>query len=213
MTVKQFVQIAMLNLTELINGFNDISDLGPRVMCEFTRKYIIELAQKLGVEVSLEDISTLTDKDLKEENMEIKVRRLENYAGGELAYATEGSAGFDIPAGKGQVVVPAHGRTLVKTGFAVAVPDGYELQIRPRSGLALKKGITVLNTPGTIDSDYRGEVGVVLFNTTDEDFVVNEGDRIAQGVINKVEKGEFVYINELESTERNNGGFGSTGVS
>lgn len=145
--------------------------------------------------------------------MELRIKLLDNYAG-PLDYGTQGSAGFDIPAGKGEVVVvPAHGRKLIKTGISMAIPDGYELQIRPRSGLALKKGITVLNTPGTIDADYRGEIGVILFNTTDEDFEVRPGDRIAQGVLSKYERAQPVYVNELGDTDRSTGGFGSTGVS
>ena len=94
----------------------------------------------------------------------------------------------------------------------IAVPSGYEMQVRPRSGLALKKGITVLNTPGTVDADYRGEVGVILFNTSDEDFDIKAGDRIAQIVLNKVEQINWVEVDKLDETERGEGGFGHTAV-
>lgn len=127
------------------------------------------------------------------------------------SYETPQSAGADIRSAI-DTVVPAHGRVLVPTGRHIAVPTGYEVQVRPRSGLALKKGITVLNTPGTVDSDYRGEVGVILFNTTDEDFPISFGDRIAQIVLNKVEQIEWVEVDDLDETERGDGGFGHTQV-
>lgn len=126
------------------------------------------------------------------------------------SYATPQSAGADVRS-KIDTIVPAHGRVLIPTGMFVAIPKGYEIQVRPRSGLALKKGITVLNTPGTIDSDYRKEIGVILFNTTDEDFVVNAGDRIAQIVLAKFEQINWVEVDELDETERKDG-FGHTGL-
>jgi dUTP pyrophosphatase len=101
---------------------------------------------------------------------------------------------------------------LVQTGLFLEIPVGYEAQVRPRSGLALKKGITVLNTPGTIDADYRGEIGVILVNISNQPFVINDGERIAQLVFAKVEQSEFLEVEELSSTERGAGGFGSTGV-
>lgn len=125
-------------------------------------------------------------------------------------YETPQSAGADVRS-KISTVVPAHGRTLIPTGMFVAIPEGYEIQVRPRSGLALKKGITVLNTPGTIDSDYRNEIGVILFNTSDEDFEVKAGDRIAQIVLNKIEQINWVEVDELNETDRK-GGFGSTNI-
>lgn len=125
-------------------------------------------------------------------------------------YETPQSAGADVRS-KINTVVPAHGRVLVPTGMFVAIPDGYEIQVRPRSGLALKKGITVLNTPGTVDADYRNEIGVILFNTSDEDFHIEAGDRIAQIVLNKVEQINWVEVDELDETDRTNG-FGHTGV-
>ena len=103
-------------------------------------------------------------------------------------------------------------RKLIPTGLHIALPEGYEAQVRPRSGLALKKGITVLNSPGTIDADYRGEVGVLLINLSQEDFVINDGERVAQMVIARHEQGEFVEVEVLDETERGEGGYGHTGV-
>ena len=103
-------------------------------------------------------------------------------------------------------------RRLIPTGLHIALPEGYEAQVRPRSGLALKHGLTVLNTPGTIDADYRGEIGVVLINLSDQDFVVNDGERIAQLVIARYEQAELVVVDELDETERGEGGYGHTGV-
>ena len=103
-------------------------------------------------------------------------------------------------------------RRLIPTGLHIALPVGYEAQVRPRSGLALKKGITVLNTPGTIDADYRGEIGVVLINLSQEDFVVEDGERIAQMIIARHEQGQFVPVEVLDETERGEGGYGHTGV-
>lgn len=125
-------------------------------------------------------------------------------------YETPQSAGADVRS-RISTVVPAHGRVLVPTGMFVAIPEGYEIQVRPRSGLALKKGITVLNTPGTVDADYRNEIGVILFNTSDEDFPIEAGDRIAQIVLNKVEQINWVEVDELDKTDRK-GGFGSTNI-
>jgi len=127
------------------------------------------------------------------------------------AYATSGAAGMDICAAE-SLTLDAGKRHAVATGFAFAIPDGYEVQVRPRSGLALKHGITCLNTPGTIDSDYRGEVKVILANLGDEDFVINTGDRIAQIVVAPVTQGILVEVDALDDTERGTGGFGSTGV-
>jgi dUTP pyrophosphatase len=103
-------------------------------------------------------------------------------------------------------------RRLIPTGLHIALPEGYEAQVRPRSGLALKHGITVLNAPGTIDADYRGEVGVLLINLSEEPFVVNDGERIAQMVIARHEQGEFIEVEALDETERGEGGYGHTGV-
>jgi dUTP pyrophosphatase len=129
------------------------------------------------------------------------------------AYATEQSAGMDLRANISEpVVLRPMERRLIPTGLHIALPDGYEAQVRPRSGLALKHGITVLNAPGTIDADYRGEVGVVLVNLSDADFVVNDGERIAQLVIARYEKAAFIEVESLDETERGQGGYGHTGV-
>ncbi len=129
------------------------------------------------------------------------------------AYATEGAAGLDIRANITEAVVlsPLE-RQLIPTGLFVAIPMGYEIQIRPRSGLAFKHGITVLNTPGTIDADYRGEIKVLLVNLSNEPFSIEPGERIAQMVLAKHEKLSWKTTEELPSTERGAGGFGSTGV-
>ena len=128
-------------------------------------------------------------------------------------YATAGSAGMDLRANiDAPIVLKPLARCLVPTGLFIALPEGYEAQVRPRSGLAFKKGITVLNAPGTIDADYRGEVGVLLVNLSDEDFVVNDGERIAQMVIARHEQGVFEQVEVLEESERGAGGFGHTGV-
>lgn len=128
-------------------------------------------------------------------------------------YETGASAGLDLRANilKPYSLQPLE-RTLVQTGIFLEISVGYEAQVRPRSGLALKKGITVLNTPGTIDADYRGEVGVILVNLSNQPFVINDGERIAQLVFSKVEQAEFLEVKELSSTERGDGAFGSTGV-
>lgn len=129
------------------------------------------------------------------------------------AYATSQSAGMDLRANLvEQVVLKPLERKLIKTGLHIALPEGYEAQIRPRSGLALKHGITVLNSPGTIDADYRGEIMVLLVNLSQEDFVINDGERIAQMIISKHEQGIFTIVDELEDTERGTGGYGHTGV-
>ncbi len=129
-------------------------------------------------------------------------------------YATEQSAGVDLRANiDSPVVIRPLGRALIPTGLFMALPEGWEAQVRPRSGLAIKKGVTVLNTPGTIDADYRGEVGVILVNLSDEDFVVQDGERIAQMIFNQYGKADFVEVETLDETERGAGGFGHTGRS
>lgn len=145
--------------------------------------------------------------------MSIKIK-IVNKGSQELPkYETKNSAGMDLRANiKEGIIIRPLDRALIPTGLHIALPEGYEAQIRPRSGLALKKGITCLNTPGTIDSDYRGDVGVILANISNEDFVVNPGDRIAQMIINKVERAEFELVESLDETERGEGGFGHTGV-
>lgn len=126
------------------------------------------------------------------------------------SYANPGDAGADLKSTE-NVTIPARGRALVHTGVKIALPDGYVALVHPRSGLAAKSGITVLNTPGTVDAGYRGEIMVTLFNSSDEDFLVKRGDRIAQLVIQQVEKASFVQVSELPESERGARGFGSTG--
>ncbi len=127
-------------------------------------------------------------------------------------YATEGSAGMDIRASLAEkITLKPLERYLVPTGLFIELPGGYEAQIRPRSGMAIKQGITCLNTPGTVDSDYRGEIKVILINLSQEDQPIQTGDRIAQMVITKVENAKWEEVNSIETTIRNDGGFGHTG--
>lgn len=128
-------------------------------------------------------------------------------------YATPMSAGFDLRANlTNSVTLKAGDRMLIGTGLFIALEPGYEAQVRPRSGLALKKGITVLNAPGTVDADYRGEVGVILYNANKEDFVIEPGERIAQMVIAKYEQISWEQVETLDETERGSGGFGHSGI-
>ncbi|UOR34116.1 dUTP diphosphatase [Helicobacter pylori] len=127
-------------------------------------------------------------------------------------YQTEGSSGFDLHAVE-EVVIKSHSVGLVKIGICLSLEVGYELQVRTRSGLALNHQVVVLNSPGTVDNDYRGEIKVILANLSDKDFKVQVGDRIAQGVVQKTYKAEFIECERLDETSRGSGGFGSTGVS
>ena len=128
-------------------------------------------------------------------------------------YATEGAAGMDLRANIDEpIVLKPLERKLIPTGLYISLPIGYEAQVRPRSGLALKHGISVCNTPGTVDADYRGEVGVILINLSNEDFVVEDGERIAQMIIAKHERAEWLPVEELDETERGAGGYGHTGT-
>lgn len=128
-------------------------------------------------------------------------------------YETEGAAGMDLRANiEDAITLKPLERAIIKTGLFIALPVGFEAQVRPRSGLAAKKGITVLNSPGTVDADYRGEIGVILVNLSNEDFVVNDGERVAQLVIAKHERVNWKEVTVLDETERGSGGFGSTGV-
>ncbi len=130
------------------------------------------------------------------------------------AYETLGSAGVDLRAYlKEAVMLKPMQRALIPTGLFISLPPGYEAQVRPRSGLAFKKGVTVLNTPGTIDADYRGEIKVILINLSEEDFLVQDGERIAQMVIAAHERAEWVQVDVLDETVRGAGGFGHTGTS
>lgn len=128
-------------------------------------------------------------------------------------YETNGSAGVDLRAfTEDDIIIHPMERKLIHTGLYMQIPEGYEGSVRPRSGLALKKGITVLNTPGVVDEDYRGEVCVILINLSNEDFIVKNGERIAQMLFKKVERAIFAEVKELDETERGEGGFGHTGV-
>ena len=128
-------------------------------------------------------------------------------------YETIASAGMDLRANITEsITLKPLGRAIIKTGLFIALPIGYEAQVRPRIGLAAKNGITVLNSPGTIDADYRGEIGVILVNLSNDDFVIQNGERIAQMIIAKHERAEWIEVQELTETSRGEGGFGSTGV-
>jgi len=144
----------------------------------------------------------------------LKIKKLENFRELTLPkYETAGSAGMDLTASIDEDIIIKSGEIkLIKTGIAIALEKGFEAQIRPRSGLALKNGITVLNTPGTIDSDYRGEICVILINHSKLDFVVSRGMRIAQMIIAKYQQAEIIEVDNLDETARGTSGFGSTGV-
>jgi dUTP pyrophosphatase len=145
-------------------------------------------------------------------DIQIALKRLPHGEGLPLpAYASTGAAGMDVVAAE-SLTLAAGARHAVATGFAMAIPAGYEVQVRPRSGLALKNGITCLNSPGTIDSDYRGEVKVILANLGQDDFTITRGDRIAQLVPAPVQRASFAVVEDLDDTARGSGGFGSTGV-
>ena len=153
---------------------------------------------------------TITQQNL---NNKVKIRKLDNFTGSLPSYATEHSAGMDlIAANKEPIIIKSGKIALIPTGIAIALPDSFEAQIRPRSGLAIKHGVTVANSPGTIDTDYRGEIKVVLVNLGTEDFVIKKGMRIAQMIIAKYERILWEEISHLEETSRGSGGFGSTGV-
>ena len=148
-------------------------------------------------------------------NLEVKI--LDNGFGLPLPkYETEGAAGLDLFAATKEdtkIIIPPRKAEMIPTGIAISVPHGYEAQIRPRSGLAAKNGITVLNSPGTIDSDYRGEILVMLINHSNKDFKILRGMRIAQMVISKIEQFNLISVDELDTTDRGKDGFGSTGIS
>ena len=145
------------------------------------------------------------------QNMQVKIVNLSKHPLPE--YATPQSAGLDLRANiEAPIVLHPMERRLIPTGLHIALPVGYEAQVRPRSGLALKHGLTVLNSPGTIDADYRGEIMVLLVNFSTDDFTINDGERIAQMVIARHEQGEFVEVEELDEKERGEGGYGHTGV-
>ena len=143
----------------------------------------------------------------------MKIKIVNNSQHDSPEYATSQSAGLDLRANLTEsITLKPLARTLVKTGLFIELPEGHEAQVRPRSGLAYKKGITVLNSPGTIDADYRGEIGVILVNLSEEEFVIENGERVAQLVIAKHEQAQWVEVENLEETDRGAAGFGSTGV-
>ena len=143
----------------------------------------------------------------------IKVRVINRSENPLPEYGTIGAAGMDIRASlKEPMTLAPMQRALVPTGLFIEIPEGYECQLRPRSGLALKKGISLVNTPGTIDADYRGEIGVILINLSDEPFVINNGERICQMVFNRYTQAEWLQVESLEATDRGDGGFGHTGI-
>ena len=151
------------------------------------------------------------EKKPLQNDVAVLVKRLPHFAGLELpAYATDGAAGMDVLSAEDVTLVPGD-RHAVATGLALAIPHGFEIQVRPRSGLALKFGITVPNTPGTIDSDYRGELKVILINHGHDAFEVRRGDRVAQLVLAPVTRATWLKVEELDQTLRGEGGFGSTG--
>lgn len=142
----------------------------------------------------------------------VKVRIINHSNNPIPRYITEGSAGVDIYANiKNTIVIKPFERVLIPTGFFIELPNGYEAQIRPRSGLALKKGLTLVNSPGTIDNDYRGEIGIIMINLSQEEQIIEPADRIAQMVITRYSCASFVKVDTLEDTERGEGGFGHSG--
>lgn len=156
--------------------------------------------------------------DTNDNSMRLKVKIINNSNNADPEYQKEGDSGFDFMANLPEdavIIIEPLKRALIPTGIFFQIPIGFELQVRPRSGLALKNGITVLNTPGTVDSGYRGEVKVILFNTGEESFTIKNGDRIAQGIISPVQTRKttkFLRVNSLDNSDRGAGGFGSTGV-
>jgi len=148
------------------------------------------------------------------ESIQLKIQHIENkFSDIQLPeYATEGSSGLDLRAAvESEMIIPKGKIGLVPTNLRVEIPSGYEIQIRPRSGLAAKNGIGVLNSPGTIDSDYRGEIKVILFNFGGEDFIIKRGDRIAQMILSKIYRANLILADELKDSSRGDGGFGHTG--
>lgn len=146
-------------------------------------------------------------------NCKLLIKRLHSFDLPLPAYQTEGSSGIDLYAAIDEpVVIKPLERVIIPTGVALELPEGFEAQVRPRSGLALKHGITILNSPGTIDEDYRGEIKVILINLGQEDFLINRGDRIAQLILSKIYRANIVEVEDLSKTKRNDGGFGHTGL-
>jgi len=197
-----------------INNVNDIDKLKNLDISSFLTDEEKTQMTEIFDQVGLEDwIYEPTDQ-----SMRLKIKIINNSNNPEPKYQKEGDSGFDFMANlleDEEIIIEPLKRAVVPTGLHFQIPIGFELQVRPRSGLALKNGITVLNTPGTVDSGYRGEVKVILFNTGEEAFKIKNGDRIAQGVITPVQikkTTKFVTVNKLDESDRGMGGFGSTGV-
>ena len=197
-----------------INNVNDIDKLKNLDISSFLTDEEKTQMTEIFDQVGLEDwIYEPTDQ-----SMRLKIKIINNSNNPEPKYQKEGDSGFDFMANlleDEEITIEPLKRSVVPTGLHFQIPIGFELQVRPRSGLALKNGITVLNTPGTVDSGYRGEVKVVLFNTGEDTFKIKNGDRIAQGVITPVQTKrttKFITVNQLDDSDRGTGGFGSTGV-
>jgi len=174
---------------------------------------------EFGIDVYIEMMSNFTEVNMVDDLdiSKIGIKYINTSSNPDPEFATIGSSGFDLRANiDGPITLKVGERVLIPTGLKFELPTNFEIQIRPRSGLAYKHGVTVLNTPGTIDADYRGDVGVLLINHGDKDFVIQQGDRVAQGVIATVVGKTIVSLNKVETlteeTERGSGGFGSTGV-
>jgi dUTP pyrophosphatase len=197
-----------------INNFNDIDklrNLDPKdFLTDDEKNQMSEIFNSVGMDDWMYDSS--------DNSMRLKIKIINNSNNPEPKYQKEGDSGFDFMANlleDEEIVIEPLKRAVVPTGLHFQIPIGFELQVRPRSGLALKNGITVLNTPGTVDSGYRGEVKVVLFNTGEDAFKIKNGDRIAQGVIAPVQTKrttKIITVNQLDDSDRGTGGFGSTGV-
>lgn len=197
-----------------INNFNDIDklrNLDPKdFLTDDEKNQMSEIFNSVGMDDWVYDPS--------DNSMRLKIKIINNSNNPEPKYQKEGDSGFDFMANLLEdevIVIEPLKRAVVPTGLHFQIPIGFELQVRPRSGLALKNGITVLNTPGTVDSGYRGEVKIVLFNTGEDAFKIKNGDRIAQGIIAPVQikrTTKIITVNQLDDSDRGTGGFGSTGV-
>ena len=197
-----------------INSFNDIDklrNLDPKdFLTDDEKNQMSEIFNSVGMDDWMYDSS--------DNSMRLKIKIINNSNNPEPKYQKEGDSGFDFMANlleDEEITIEPLKRAVVPTGLHFQIPIGFELQVRPRSGLVLKNGITVLNTPGTVDSGYRGEVKVVLFNTGEDTFKIKNGDRIAQGVIAPVQikrTTKFITVNQLDDSDRGTGGFGSTGL-
>jgi dUTP pyrophosphatase len=175
---------------------------------------LLDTNTKEDIKSTLNIIESMKDYDTNNGVKKIEIKYINESSNKNPVYAKVGDSGFDLRANEGGTLKPLE-RTLVGTGLYFELPDGYDLQIRPRSGMAYKNGITVLNTPGTVDTGYRGEIKVLLVNISNEDFTWEKGERIAQGVIAhriSSDLGDLIEVTELTETERGSGGFGSTGT-